>query len=111
MYCKIILRFTYRNQLNELHDYHDEFESVHDFRKYFQCEPLRAMAIDYIPAEENKLKDSRSSNVRLSIKVDNQEIPFSNAHDFEYYLKKNAEVASVLQFQQPLTMSASLRDR
>lgn len=97
--CKIILRFTYRNHLDDLTDSKDEFVSIHDFRNYLRWMPERAMAIGYTPAVEETLKKSRSSNVRLSILNQGDETVFGNVQEFVRFLNEHPPIAKMVQYQ------------
>jgi hypothetical protein len=56
------------------------------------------MAIGYGSVDEEKSKNSRLSNVKLSIEFDDKEVSFKNAHEFGQYLKTHSEVAACLQY-------------
>lgn len=90
--CKIVLRFTYRNHLNELSEHACEFLSIEDFKNYLRWVPERAMLIGYGKINEDVIKISRSSNVRLSIvfrdQVKEEEITFNNAASFGQFLRQ-----------------------
>lgn len=99
MKCKIVLRYTYRNYVDELKDYQEEFITIPTFSNYLRWEPLRAMAIGYGEVNQDDLKKSRSTNVRLSLRFENgEEVFFNNATEFVDYLTKHPDLAKRLQF-------------
>ena len=98
--CKIVLRFTYRNHLNNLTECKEEFVSIHDFRNYLRWMPERAMAIGYIASVEETMKSTRSSNVRLSIlNREKEERCFVNVHEFVRFLDEHPPIAKLVQYQ------------
>lgn len=95
--CKIVVRFTYRNQRDEFKDYKEEFVSFHDFRNYWRWQPERAKALN-----GEQVENSRTSNVKLSLYFQDDEhtdeIYFNNIADFTGYLQANPLLAKAIQY-------------
>jgi hypothetical protein len=102
--CRIILRYTYHDRIhNVFRDCETEFEHIPNFTNYLRWEPERAMAIGYGKVDEERLKNSRSSNVRVSIwyRTGDQakEVHFQNAAGLAAFLDENPELAKDLQYK------------
>jgi hypothetical protein len=98
MKVKIVLRFKFRNHLDQVSDNEVDFPSIHHFRNYLRWEPERAMMIGYGKRDEQRISASRSSDVRLLLIVGDKEIAFASATEFVKYLDTHPEVAASLQY-------------
>jgi hypothetical protein len=98
--CRIVLSYTYRNHLDELRQGEDDFLSIWVFKNYLQWHPTRAMAIGYQEIDEEVFANTRSSNVRLSIRHNvgghEQKVFFENARHLGQYLEDNPILAKCL---------------
>lgn len=98
MLAQIILRYTYRNHLDDLREYAVSFVTIHNFANYLRWNPDKAMMIKYGPVDEEQIKNSRTSNLRMFIQYDGKEVEFKDAHHFAKFLKENPDVAKQFQF-------------
>lgn len=97
----------YQNHAGEVNEYNDEFLSIQDFKNYLRWVPERAMAIGYIPVDDNKLRNSRSSTVRLGIINRGKETLLANAGELGIFLQNDADAAKALGYL-PKTKSPSV---
>lgn len=99
----IVVRFTQRNHLDEERDYEKVIGSMSDLDNFFRWEPDKAMMLGHTARDEDVLKSSMNSNLRLSIRygltVDmDKEEPFTDVHDMYAFLDANNYIAKALQY-------------
>lgn len=96
--CRILLRYTYRNHLDEFRQFEDDFISIAAFTGYLRWVPDRAMMIGYTKSDPEILNKTRTSNVQLAINADGTEWTFKNVFDLAYFLDHNPDIALHLQY-------------
>src|SRR5688572_17997866 len=97
--CFIVLRHTYRNHREELHDYENEFGSIHTFENYLHWSPEKARAIGLNPDLDDRHYNPRISNIKLSIRLDGKETPLSDIDQLAAFLDSHPTVADRLQYK------------
>lgn len=116
---KIIIRWTFRNHLDNVRDWKEEFPDIEFLYRYLQFQPEKATALGYFDhggenakpvsgigigkVDAETLKNSRIQNVRLSIWYRGNgvedEITFKDFRDFVFYLADHPQVAKILQYK------------
>jgi hypothetical protein len=98
--CFILLRHTYRNHLEEFHDYTEEIGSVPSFKNTMHWHPEMAEALglegDY---RDKRHFNPRISNVRLAIRFEGKEIPLQNIDQLTAFLDSHPAAADALQYK------------
>lgn len=96
----IIIRFRYRNHLNQETEHKAEFLSIHDLTNYFRWEPDKAMQLGYGPVDHERIAKSLTSHVRLYV-VDSsgKEVPFQDVNGLAHYLQQHPDVAKSVQYK------------
>jgi hypothetical protein len=95
----IKLSFCYRNHLDDVKEYSVQFMCIPDFTNYLRWEPEKAMLIGYGKVNEETVRNSRTSNVKISIDHHGRTSTFDTAKQFGDFLKKSPEIAGLLQLK------------
>jgi hypothetical protein len=94
----IKLSFCYRNHLDEVREYSLQFTSIPDFTNYLRWEPEKAMLIKYGKVDEERIKNSRTSGVKLSVLSEGSQFVFDDAFKFAEFLRSSPMIARDLQY-------------
>jgi hypothetical protein len=96
---KIIVRFTYRNHLDEFSEGEHEFFIIQDLTNYFRWCPDRAAMLQYGTVSKEVMEKSRSTNVRLVLSYNGEERVFKDVYAFADYLRDNPSLAVRIGFR------------
>lgn len=101
----IVIRFTFRNHLEEEREYREDIGSIPEFKNFLRWAPDKAMMIGYKRPDEEVLSRSQNSNVRLSIRYGlttamENEVHFKDVYELNLFLRQNAEIAKALRYVQ-----------
>lgn len=99
----IVIRYTNRNHLDQVRECEEDYSSFSDFTNFLRWAPDKAMMLGYTAPNEEVLRKSRNSNVRISIKYGltremDREEHFKDVRDMIEFLGVNGEIAKALGF-------------
>jgi len=94
---RITLSFSYRNHLDETTDHAVHFMSIPDFVNYLRWEPEKAMLIGYGPVNEERVRNSRTQNTKISIAWRDELFKFETATQLGSFLDNTPLIARELQ--------------
>lgn len=97
----IVVHYTQRNHLDQVRECEEEYSSFSDFTNFLRWAPDKAMMLGYTAPNEEVLRKSQNSNVRISIRYGltremDREEHFKDVPDLIEFLGVNGEIARAL---------------